>query len=105
MFFFVEYHCKMWSIQGESFLSQGSWDWNIYLNDEYVFQNAHKGEDQNYDDDGIWKSDMEVEHVNMSFLEETKHIFKTIYMLVVDKFFPGIDDGLGKCKMSFCTLM
>ena len=32
-------------------------------------------------------------------------ISKTSYVLVVDKLFPRSDDGLGKCRLSFCICM
>ena len=48
---------KKRSIQGESLLWQCYCDWNIFLNDEYVFQNAHKGEDQNTNLSCGWLND------------------------------------------------
>ena len=40
---------KKWSIQGEFFFLYESYFWNICLNDEWSYHNAHKGEDKNID--------------------------------------------------------
>lgn len=117
---------KKWSIEGESLLLSESFSWNVHLNDECVFHNSYKHENQNIELSGgqlnnnfgilnlirkwsRWRwyflnKPYTVKIIWFGLVWDVKihllFILKTIFVLVVDDFLQRLNNGLRKCKIS-----